>query len=196
MRFSITEIELFERDVRLRLPLRCGVATLAQLPQAFVRASVELENGRRATGAAAELLAPKWFDRSAALSNEENFAQLRASLALARDSYLAGGANTAFGHFIENYAPHIAMGTMRGMNSLVACYGPALIDRALLDALCRTLGISFFQAIEKNVPVIQAPGWHADLSAFDMDEFLAGLNAKKQVAARHTVGLLDPISAA
>jgi hypothetical protein len=29
-----------------------------------------------------ELLAPKWFDKNPALSNEENSAQLRASLAL------------------------------------------------------------------------------------------------------------------
>src|SRR5712671_2961468 len=196
MRFSITEIELFERDVRLRLPLRCGVATLAQLPQAFVRASVELENGRRATGAAAELLAPKWFDRSAALSNEENFAQLRASLALARRSYLAGGANTAFGHFIDNYAPQIATGALQGMNGLVACYGPALIDRALLDALCRALEVSFFQAIRKNIAAIVAPGWQADLGAFDMDGFLESLTPAREIAARHTLGLADPLTAA
>jgi len=196
MRFSIREIELFERDVRLRLPLRCGVATLAQLPQAFVRASVELENGRRATGAAAELLAPKWFDRSAALSNEENFAQLRASLALARRSYLAGGANTAFGHFIDNYAPQIATGALQGMNGLVACYGPALIDRALLDALCRALEVSFFQAIRKNIAAIAAPGWQADLGAFDMDGFLESLTPAREIAARHTLGLADPLTAA
>jgi hypothetical protein len=182
--------------VRLRLPFRFGAATLTQAPQAFVRATVELENGRRASGAAAELLAPKWFDKSAALSNEENFAQLRASLALARQSYLAGGANTAYGHFIDNYAPQLAMGTMQGMNGLVACYGPALIDRALLDALCRALDISFFQAIRKNVAGIAAPGWQADLAAFDMDEFLESLEPAKQIAARHTVGPVDPITAA
>ena len=196
MRFSIREIELFERDVRLRLPIRSGVATLTEVPQAFVRATVELENGKRATGAAAELLAPRWFDKSAALSNGENSAQLRASLALARRSYLAGGANTAFGHFIGNYAPQIAIGALQGMNGLVACYGPALIDRALLDALCRALEISFFEAIRKNIAAIAAPGWQADLGAFDMDGFLENLAPAREIAARHTVGLADPITAA
>jgi L-alanine-DL-glutamate epimerase-like enolase superfamily enzyme len=195
MRFSVKEIALFERNVKLRLPFRFGVVTLTEAPQAFVRARIETEKGATALGGAAELMLPKWFDKNPALGNEENVAQLRASLALARDSYLAGGPNTAFGHFIDNYAPQIAMGTMQGMNSLVACYGPALIDRALLDALCRALGISFFQAIGKNLPAIQAPGWQADLSAFDMDDFLDGLKEKKQIAARHTIGLLDPITA-
>ncbi len=195
MRFSVGEIDIFERDVKLRLPFRFGVVTLEEAPQAFVRARIRLENGKEAEGAAAELLVPKWFDKNPALSNEENLSQLRASLALARDSYLGAGASTAFGHSIDNYAPQIALGSMQGMNSLVACYGPALIDRALLDALCRALGVSFFQAIQKNIPGIAAPGWQADLGAFDMDEFLDGLTPRKQIAARHTVGLLDPIAA-
>lgn len=196
MRFSIKELSLFERPVRLRMPFRYGVATLTEAPQAFVRATIELEDGRSGSGGAAELLAPKWFDKDPALPEEANFAQLRASLALARASYLAAGANTAFGHSIDQYAPQIAMGALQGMNSLVACFGPAVIDRALLDALCRTLGVSFYAAIEKNVPGISAPGWQADLMAFDMEEYLYGLKPRKSIAARHTVGLGDPITAA
>jgi L-alanine-DL-glutamate epimerase-like enolase superfamily enzyme len=196
MKFTVKEIALYERPVKLRLPFRFGAVTLTEAPQAFVRARIETEKGVSALGGAAELMVPKWFDKTAATSDEENIAQLRASLALARDSYLAGSANSAFGHFIDNYAPQIAIGTMQGMNSLVACYGPALIDRALLDALCRALGISFFQAIAKNVPAIQAPGWQADLAAFDMDDFLFELKPRGAIQARHTVGLLDPITAA
>jgi hypothetical protein len=196
MRFSIREIDFFERDVKLRMPFRFGVVTLTEAPQAFVRARIRLENGKEAEGGAAELLAPKWFDKSAELSNEENFGQLRASLALARESYLAAGDNTAFGHWIDNYGPQIAIGAMQGMNNLVACFGPALIDRALLDALCRALDVSFYSVIRKNIAGITAPGWQADLLAFDMEGFLESLKPQKQIAARHTVGLLDPITSA
>ena len=196
MRFTIKEIELFERDVKLRIPFRFGVVTLTEAPQAFVRATVELENGKSGSGAAAELLAPKWFDKSPGLSNEENFAQLRASLQLAAGSYPAGGANTAFGHAMDQYAPQIAIGALQGMNSLVACFGPALVDRAILDALCRTLELNFFAALQKNIPGISAPGWQADLQAFDMEEYVYGLKPRKSIAARHTVGLVDPITAA
>jgi hypothetical protein len=194
VRFSITAIELFERDVVLRMPFRFGVVTLERSPQAFVRAGIRLADGREATGAAAEMLVPKWFDKDPALSNEDNLAQLRASLALARDAYLAGGENSAFGHSIDNYGPQIAIGAARGLNSLVACYGPALIDRALLDALCRAVGVSFYQAVKTNLPGISAPGWQPDLSAFDIDAFLEDLEPGPRIAARHTVGLLDPIT--
>jgi L-alanine-DL-glutamate epimerase-like enolase superfamily enzyme len=196
MRFTVKEIDLFERDVTLRLPFRFGVVTLTAAPQAFVRATIELENGKTGTGAAAELLAPKWFDKSPELSNEDNFNQLRASLQLAQGSYLAGGINTAFGHSMDQYAPQIAIGALQGMNSLVACFGPALIDRAILDALGRAVGLSFFQLMEKNVPGLTAPGWQADLLAFDMEEYVYGLKPRKDIAARHTVGLLDAVTAA
>jgi hypothetical protein len=195
VKFAIREIELCERDVVLRMPFRFGVVTLASAPQAFVRARIRLANGQETEGGAAEMLAPKWFDKDPALSNEENFEQLRAALRLARDAYLAAGENTAFGHFIDNYGLQIARGATQGLNSLVACFGPALIDRALLDALCRALDISFYQAMQKNIPGIAAPGWHADLMAFDMDEFLASLRPRHSIAARHTVGLVDPITA-
>lgn len=195
MKFSIKELSFFERDVRLRMPFRFGVVTLTQAPQAFVRAAIRLENGTEAQGAAAELLAPKWFDKNPSLTNEENFAQLRASLRLAREAYLGGGENSAFGHWIENYGPQIALCATQGLNALVACYGPALIDRALLDALCRGLGVSFYEAIAKNLAGIAAPGWQADLAGFPMDDFLQRLGPRTQIAARHTVGLVDPITA-
>jgi hypothetical protein len=195
MKFSVQEIQLLERDVVLRMPFRFGVVTLTEAPQAFVRARIRLENGKEAEGGAAELLAPKWFDKDPALTNEQNFDQLRASLSLARDAYLASDPNSAFGHSIEIYGPQIAIAAARGLNSLIACFGPALIDRALLDALCRALGISFVRAVQKNVPGITAPGWQADLMAFDMDEFLAALKPRHTIAARHTVGLVDPITA-
>jgi hypothetical protein len=185
MRFSVEEIALLERDVRLRLPFRFGIVTLSEAPQAFVRARIRLENGKEAVGGAAELLAPKWFDKEPALSNEQNFEQLRASLRLAHEAYLASGSNTAFGHSSEIYAPQIAAGLNRGLNSLVACYGPALVDRAILDALCRALNLSFYRAISANLPGI-AP---------DMQSFLAGVQPRTSIAARHTVGLVDPITA-
>ncbi len=187
MRFTIKEMSFWERDVRLRLPFRFGIVTLREAPQAFVRAHIVLADGKDSWGAAAELLAPKWFDKNPDLSNEQNFDQLRLALRLAREAYLAGGANTAFGHWQANYALQISKGKEQGLNSLTACFGPALVDRAVLDALCRALGVSFYAAIRKNA---------AGIDAAETKGFLEVLKPGRTIAARHTVGLVDPISAA
>jgi hypothetical protein len=179
----VVALDFFEREVRLRLPFRFGVVTLREAPQAFVRARVRLENGAECAGGAAELLAPKWFDKSPALSNEQNFGQLRSSLRLAREAYLDGGVNTAYGHFMAHYRAQITAGARRGLNRLTACFGPALIDRALLDALCRALGVSFYDAVRGNLPAMDVP-----------KDFLRGLAPASRIAARHTVGLADRIS--
>jgi hypothetical protein len=177
MRFAIREISFFERDVHLRMPFRFGVVTLTESPQAFVRCRIRTEDGKEAEGAAAELLAPKWFDKNPALSNEDNYEQLRASLRAARGQYLAHGMATAWRHSTP-------------AKGLVENYGPALLDRALLDALCRVLGVSFFDAIQSNLVGAEV------FEEMDLEKFFSRLKSSKNIAARHTVGLVDPITAA
>jgi Enolase C-terminal domain-like len=195
--FTVREVRLYERDVRLRLPFRFGVVTLTGAPQVFVRARIELLDGSAHWGAAAELLVPKWFDKDIALSNEQNFEQLRLALALAIDAYTQpAGPRTAFGHFAAHYDQQLAAGAAHGLNPLVASFGPAQIDRAILDAVCRSAGLSFYEAMRINLPGIDAarlPALVPDFSRFDMQRFLAELTPAASIAARHTVGLLDAI---
>lgn len=194
-RFTIRALELFERPVRLRLPFRFGVVTLTECPQAFVRARIALADGRGAVGGAAELMAPKWFDKNLALSNDDNFEQLRAMLRAARSAYLAAAApDTAFGHFARHHDAQLAAGAALGCAPLVASYGPALVDRALLDALCRALGVSFYAAVRSNLPGIGAR--RAEFAGFDWPALLGALQPATSIAARHTVGLVDAITAA
>ncbi len=175
VRFRIVSIDLLERDVRLRMPFRFGVVTLTEAPQAFVRARIRLVDGRQAEGAAAELLAPKWFDKNPALSNEDNFEQLRGSLRSARLRYLEGGTRTAWAHSMP-------------ATGLVENYGPALVDRALLDALCRAIGMSFYEVIQRNMVGAGV------FEGMDLAAFFSTLKPSASIAARHTVGLVDPIT--
>ena len=194
-RFSVREIELFERPVVLRLPFRFGVVTLTQCPQAFVRARIECTDGRSSWGAAAEMMAPKWFDKNLALSNEDNFDQLREVLTLARGAYLGDGTPaTAFGHFARHYDGHLRAAAARGHNPLLANYGPALLDRAILDALCRSQDVSFSAAMQGNLAGIGAQ--RPEFGGMDFDQFLAALKPAATIEARHTVGMVDAITAA
>jgi hypothetical protein len=195
--FTVREVGLYERDVHLRMPFRFGVVTLTEAPQCFVRVRIELADGRSQWGAAAELLAPKWFDKNLALSNENNFDQLRLALRLAAVAYMDGKARTAFGHFAAHYSEQIEAGAAHGLNSLLANYGPAQLDRAILDALLSSLGHSFYDGMRDDIAGIDLTllGRQAsDLAEFDMPRFLAQLAPADTIAARHTVGLVDVIS--
>ena len=156
----------------MRLPFRFGVVTLTEAPQVFVHARIEFPDGRSHWGAAAEGAVPKWFDKDLALSNEENFEQLRLALALATNGYTnPTRPRTAFGHFAAHYAEHISAGAAHGLNPLVANVGPAQIDRAVLDALCRSAGCSFYEAVRINLPGIDTgllPAQLPELARFDM----------------------------
>jgi len=191
---TLRDVEFFERHVTLRMPFRFGVVTLTEAPQVFVRARIGLADAREQWGQAAELLAPKWFDKSPDLTNEQNFDQLRRALAIARRLMLDTGTRpmSAFGLHAAVMEEHYARCEAVGLNRLVASFGTALIDRAVLDALCRAQGVSVFEAVRRNLPGITG-ATTPDLAGFDLPGFLAGLAPSETIEVRHTVGLVDAI---
>src|SRR4051812_34590625 len=97
-RLLIRHIALSERLVRFRTPFRFGSVTVHEAPQLFVHAEIEVEGRGVSYGAAAELMVPKWFNKDPSLSADETVAQLRQSVAIARELYLARRSSaTAFG---------------------------------------------------------------------------------------------------
>ena len=69
-----------------------------------------------------------------------------------------------------------------GLNPLIAGYGPALLDRAVLDALCRLHGVSFYAAMQTNLPGLTPVDLLPEFAGFDFDRFLAGLRPAAQPA--------------
>lgn len=199
LRFQIEEIRFSERDVVLRMPFRFGAATVNSCPQVFVRARIRFADGSTSDGCAAEMMIPKWFDKNPALSNEDNFQQLRDALLAARAAYCADtSARTAWQHFAHHYEALLANGAAAGLNPLATGYGPALLDRAILDALLLKLGCSFAEGMSTNAAGmdLRGSGLAGDLRDFDMARFLSLQMPRKQIAARHTVGLADAITPA
>ncbi|GGG35657.1 mandelate racemase [Caldovatus sediminis] len=195
-RFRVLAIERREWPFRLRLPFRFGVVTVTHGRQAVVRARIRTEDGREGWGVAAETLAAKWFDKDPRWTDAQNEHQLRRALEIAGEASLAAGANTAFGHFADAYADQVAACAREGLNPLVASYGRALVDRAALDALLKLHGAGFWAGMRANLGGMAPHPVIPDLAGFDFAALLAGLAPLRRVHARHTVGLVDPITAA
>ncbi len=194
-RLRVLEVQFYERNVVLRLPFRFGVITLTEEPQAFARVRIRLENGTEGWGVSAEALAPKWFDKNPLLTNEENLNDLRSALSTAAFLYMAESSwMKPFDLFMDRFDPQILACRKNGLNSLVASFGPALLDRAILDAVCKIEQVSFFEAVRNNLPGIRGAACMPELASFDFDQFLQQLQPANRIHARHTVGLLDPIA--
>ncbi len=191
----VLAVDVFERPFRLRMPFRFGLHTLTQARQALLRVTVELEGGRTATGYAAEVLLPKWFDKRPEFTPEDNENQLRQSLRNAVRAYMDERGQTAFGLFANTYKTLMTTGAAADLPPLVAGYGAALLDRAILDAICRAWGIGFWDAMRHNLPGMRRHEVFGDLEGFELPLFLRELQPLRTLHARHTVGMLDPLDA-
>ena len=193
LRIAVRDVAFFERPVRFVRPFRFGAVVINDTPQMFVRVEIEVEGKESAVGASAELLVPKWFDKRPQLSPDETVEELRRSLVIARELYLSGPSfETAFGLHARRIAAQVEACAREDIPPLAAAYGPAEIDKAVLDALLRALGVNFFDGMAQNIAGIDAR-LSPDLRDDDIAKFLAGCRRLERVAVRHTVGLDDRI---
>jgi len=192
-RLKLRDIAFFERPVQFARPFRFGAITLHATPQLFVRVEIEVEGRGTAVGASAELLVPKWFDKRPELSPAQTVDGLRRSLEIARGLYLARtGYLTAFDLHASCIGAQIATCAKKNIPPLAAAYGPAEIDKAVLDAVLRAVKTNFFDGMAGNIAGIDAR-LSPDLKETDITTFLAGRKPLPRVAIRHTVGLDDTV---
>src|SRR5258705_2964745 len=192
-RLAVRDIAFFERPVPFTKPFRFGAVVINASAQAFVRVEVEVEGKGTSVGASAELMASKWFDKRAHLSPQQTVGELRRSLAIARDLYLSrSGFDTAFGIHAARIAAQVEACAREDPPQLAAAFGPAEIDKAILDALLRSAGVNFFDGMVQNIAAIDTR-LSPDLADGDVAQFLDGRRRLERVAIRHTVGLDDKI---
>lgn len=193
LRLAVREIAFFERPVPFARPFRFGAVVIEAASQAFVRAEIEVEGKGISVGASAEMLVPKWFDKRAQLTAEQTVSELRRSLMIARELYLAqSGFETAFALHARSLKAQIEACAREDIPPLAAAYGPAEIDKAILDALLRSAGGNFFDGMAGNIAGIDA-SLSAELTDEEVAQFLAGRKRLPRVAIRHTVGLDDKV---
>jgi hypothetical protein len=192
-RIAVRDISFFERQVPFTKPFRFGAVVINAAAQAFVRVEIEVEGKSTSVGASAELMAPKWFDKRSQLTPEQTVEELRRSLGIARELYLTeAGFDTAFGLHASRMSAQVEACAREDIPPLAAAYGPAEIDKAILDALLRGFGVNFFDGMAGNIAGVDAR-LSPDLSDDDLARFLARCRRLPRVAIRHTVGLDDQV---
>jgi L-alanine-DL-glutamate epimerase-like enolase superfamily enzyme len=194
VKLRLLSATLHRTETRTRMPFRFGIAVMTEAPHVFLQCTYEV-NGKAVTGIAAEGLLPKWFDKTPDKSSEQEIEEMllviRKAVAIAREI----PASTAFDFWRQLYDAQMPWAAARGLPPLLAHFGVSMVERTLLDALARTMGVNLSTLLRTNQPGIDLGEIHPELAGRAPAEFLPARPLAK-VVARHTVGLSDPLTAA
>lgn len=187
----LMEMRLGERQWPLRIPFHYGRVTVDSFTEVHLALDAVI-GGHAVTGYAAEIAAPKWFEKDPSLSADESVDRLKCAAIRAVEIASGMTAKVPSLAVLERDLTR-AMATdatlaRAGLTALERSFGVALVERAAIDALCRGLGLSFEQAVAAD---------RFDLAAEQGDRYRAWLAtrgaAPAMVGVRHTVGLDDPL---
>ena len=197
MKLALKSASFHVRLLRTRLPFRYGVVTLTHFPLLHLAVDVETAEGRRGRGYAADNLPPKWFDKDPRKSFRDNvedeLAAIRGAEAAYRDA--ARVPRSFFEIWQDAYAATRASALNRQLNGLTASFGSSFFERALVDAAGHLAGLDVPGMLRADILGLRPEAVHRGLALADLQAWAAA-TPPDRLAVRHTVGLLDPITAA
>jgi hypothetical protein len=189
----VRRIEQNVLNMRTRMPFRYGIASMTALPHLFLRIQAEV-GGQKAVGVASEGLPPKWFTKDPGTTFRADLADMLAVIAHACETAAQlGAATTVFDLWQELYAEQQRWAVGAGHPPLLASLGASLVERALIDAFCRTTAQPFARAIRNGSLGFRPEVLHEELAAASAADLLPEVPLRTLVA-RHTVGLADPLT--
>lgn len=187
--YTITHVRAFVVPMRTRLPFRYGIAEMVAAPHVVVE--VGLHDGTHLeTGYASEHLPPKWFVKDPTTTFADEVAELAEAILAAADLATGSVGASPFALALALDDAQQDWAVSRGVPGLAAGLGPALIERALIDAACRACEMPFIDALERGVLGFDAGAIHPELAGRPV----APVGRGERIAIRHTVGLGDPLT--
>ncbi len=195
MTFTIESFQFYVLPMHTRFPFKYGIASMSALPHLFVTVTMQV-NGRPVSGLASEGLPPKWFTKDPDTLFEIDLAEMLAVIQNAsRIGRLAAEKPTGFFAWWQNlYAEQSNWARIKETPSLLANLGVSLIERAVLDGLCKALGQPLHAVLRSDVLDIDLGAVREELRGMRVADVIAP-QSLSHVHVRHTVGLGDPLTA-
>ena len=195
-KFTLTPFDLFVLPTRTRFPFRYGIASMTDVPQVFVRAQLQ-SDGRSQAGLAGEGLPPKWFTKNPATTFEQDLPEMLSAIrhATTAAAAIARQPVTFFDLWRELDRQQTAWAASCGMAPLLAHLGVSLVERAVLDAVCRARGEPLHRVLRSDILALELGSIYPELGATPVGELLPR-EPLAACAVRHTVGLGDPLTPA
>jgi L-alanine-DL-glutamate epimerase-like enolase superfamily enzyme len=186
--YEITEVTARVTHTDTRIPFRYGIAEMTRAPHAVIE--VRVTNGRHTTsGFAAEQLPPKWFTKDPQSAFRDDLRDMVAVIDNAVSIAIGLRGSNSFAIWRELDEAQSDWGRAHNVPGLLSGLGTALVERAMIDAVCRLAETPFAAALGSGLLGFDATAVH---------EELRGSTFAPQTAARlhvrHTIGLGDPLT--
>lgn len=196
MLFTLESFQFHVLPMHTRFPFKYGIASMTVVPHLFVTANLVV-NGKPVSGLASEGLPPKWFTKNPDTSFETDVAEMLAVIQNAsRIARLAAEKPTGFFAWWQNlYTEQASWARVKETPPLLANFGVSLIERSVLDGLCKALGQPLHAVLRSDVLGIDLGAVREELRGMRVSDVIAPAPLS-HVHARHTVGLADALSAA
>ena len=194
--FTLEPFEFFVRHTRTRFPFRYGIASMTDVPHLFVRTKVTVA-GKSSMGLSAEGLPPKWFTKDPTTTFGQDLPQMLEVISHAANlaEQIARNPLSYFDFWRELYRQQSEWANDRRIAPLLANLGVSLVERAVLDGLCRLAGKPLHRMVAMDRLGLRLGEIYAALSDFQPRDLLPAAPLAS-CFVRHTVGLGDGLSPA
>ena len=193
MPLKITAASIHQIQLKTRMPFKYGIATMTEVPMVFIRLETEVD-GRPSWGIASDLLPPKWFTKVPDDPIDKEIADMLRVIRRALARSIGIEAPTAFDAWHTIYDQQTAWAKAEKIAPLLAHFGTSLVERALIESVCRAADRPLGQALCDGTLGFEPGAIHPVLAKRSAAELLPEQPLSK-VLARHTIGLADPLSA-
>ncbi|MBM3836960.1 MAG: hypothetical protein FJ398_03175 [Verrucomicrobia bacterium] len=187
----IQSCDIHLTNLLTRMPFKYGIATMTRVPHAFVRVRADVE-GKAAAGISADLLPPKWFTKNPDKPVYEEIFEMIKVIRHAATAAIGLSGETAFAVWRSLYQQQDDWGRKENLPPLLTHFGTSLVERALIEAVCRAAGKPFHEMARSNRLGLRLGEIHAPLREKNPGDFLPP-KPLDRITLRHTVGLVDPL---
>ena len=186
MPLNITGASIHQIQLKTRMPFKYGIATMTEVPMVFVQLDTNVD-GRLSRGVASDLLPPKWFTKVPDDPLEKEVADMLQVIRQAISHTIGTEAPTTFAAWQGIYERQDDWANSENIAPLLAHFGTSLVERALIESVCRATSKTLGQALRDDTLGFQPGAIHPALakrSALD----LLPRSPLASVVPRHTVG--------
>ena len=194
MKVRIIEGETRLINLRTRMPFKYGIATMTDVPYAFLRLRVEVD-GQAHNGYAADNLPPKWFTKVPETPLGQEMAEMLRVIEHARETAIDMEADSPFDLWLDLHEAQSDWGESENLAPLLSGFGTSMVERALIEACCRSTAKPFATALRDQDLGLSMGAIQIQMGATKAHDWLPE-KPLSSIIARHTVGLADPLTPA